>query len=107
MHEYLISNGIRHETSAAYTPQQNGVAERYNRTLLETVRSIMQSAGIPDKLWAEISDTAAYLINRLPSKANHDNKSPYEIWHGKKPHIDHLRIIWSDAYANVPNVKRL
>jgi len=50
MRQYLIANGIRHETSTAGTPQQNGVTERYNRTLLEMVRALIHSAGIPDKL---------------------------------------------------------
>jgi len=66
MREYFVSHGIRHETTTAYTPQQNGVAERYNRTLQETTRALMLSADIPDKLWAEISATAAYIRNRLP-----------------------------------------
>ena len=55
--DYLTANGIRHETTTPHTPQQNGVAERYNRTLLETVRALMISVGITDKLLAEISAT--------------------------------------------------
>jgi len=106
MQEYLTKNGIRCETTVADTPQQNGVSERYNRTLLETVRALMHSAGIPTNLWAELSATAAYLRNRLPSRANIKNKSPYELWNNKKPNVEHLRVIWSDAYAHVPKQKR-
>jgi len=105
MKECLAANGIRHETTVAYTPEQNGVAERYNRTLLECVRVIMTSADIPQELWAEIAATAAYLRNRLPSKAN-KNKTPYESYHSEKPHIDHLRVIWADAYAHIPKHQR-
>jgi len=106
MREYLSRNGIRHETTTADTPQQNGVAERYNRTLLETVRALMLSAGIPDNLWAEITATATYLRNRLPNRANKNNTSPYELWHEKKPSAQHLRVIWADAYMHIPKHKR-
>ena len=105
MEEYFTKNGIRHETTAAYSPEQNGVAERYNRTLLECTRALMHSAGIPNKLWAEIAGTAAYLRNRLPTQAN-ENKTPYEMYHGKKPDISHLRVIWAEAYANIPKAKQ-
>ena len=107
MHNYLAERGIRHETTVAETPQQNGVAERYNQTLLESIRAIKLSAGVPDNLWAELAGTAAYLRNRLPTRANQNrgNISPYEAWHGHKPSIDHLRVIWSDAFAHIPKSK--
>ena len=106
MHNYLAEKGIRHETTVAETPQQNGVAERYNRTLLESIRAIKLTAGVPDTLWAELANTATYLRNRLPTRANQGNISPYEAWHGHKPSIDHLRVIWSDAYAHISKPKR-
>jgi transposase InsO family protein len=106
MREYLSRNGIRHETTTADTPQQNGVAERYNRTLLETVRALMLSAGIPKDLWAEISATAAYLRNRLPNRANKNKSTPYELWYGKKPNVKDLRVIWADAFMHIPKHKR-
>jgi hypothetical protein len=102
MRQYLTDNGIRHETTVSYTPEQNGVSERYNRTLLECVRAIMISANIPNGLWAEVATTAAYLRNRIPSTVNEGRKSPYEVYHDKKPNVEHLRIIWSDAYAHTP-----
>ena len=91
----------------AETPQQNGVAERYNRTLLESLHAMMHSAGVPDLLWAELAATAAYLRNRLPTRVNQDNASPYELWHGYKPKVDNLRIIWADAFAHISKLKRL
>src|SRR5271163_5101795 len=108
MRNYLTERGIRHETTVAETPQQNGVAERYNQTLLESIRAIKLSAGVPDNLWAKLAGTAAYLRNRLPTRANQNrgNISPYEAWHGHKPSIDHLRVIWSDAFAHIPKSKR-
>ncbi|GAC1660287.1 MAG: hypothetical protein PVS3B3_30240 [Ktedonobacteraceae bacterium] len=106
MREYLTLHGIHHETTTAETPEQNGVAERYNRTLLESLRAMMHSAGIPEPLWAELAVTAAYLRNRLPTRANTGQASPFELWHGRKPPVEHLRIIWSDAYAHIPKTKR-
>jgi len=108
MRNYLAEKGIRHETTVAETPQQNGVAERYNRTILESIRAIKLSANVPDELWAELAITAAYLRNRLPTRANYNrgNISPYEAWHGNQPSIDHLRVIWADAYAHITKSKR-
>jgi len=106
MHEYFTRNGIHHETTTADTPEQNGVAERYNRTLLESLRAMMHSANVPEKLWAELAASAVYLRNRLPTRANKDQTSPYQLWHGHKPLVGHLRVIWADAYAHIPKTKR-
>ena len=107
MREYLAEKGIRHETMVAETPQQNGVAERYNRTIFESIRVIKLSADAPDELWAELAITATYLRNRLPMRANQhrENISSYEAWYGDQPSIDHSRVIWSDAYAHIPKSK--
>ena len=95
MYEYLAENGIRHETTTAETPQQNSIAERYNQTLLETIRALKISAGIPDKLWAELAATAAYLCNHLPTRANskQGNISPYKAYFDHKLMIDHQLTI--------------
>jgi hypothetical protein len=106
MHQFLAKHGIRHETTTAETPQQNGVAERYNRTLLETIRAIKLSAGIPDTLWAELAATSAYLRNRLSTRVNCNNISPYEAWYDRQPDISNLRVIWADAYAHINKSKR-
>ena len=60
---YLQSRGIHHEPTAPYSPSQNGVAERINRTLLESARAMMGQAGLPEHYWAEAVATAAYLRN--------------------------------------------
>jgi transposase InsO family protein len=67
--EWLLENGICHETTVAYTPEQNGVAERVNRTILESARSMIHFAGLPLKLWAEECNTAVYLMNRVATKS--------------------------------------
>ena len=66
--EYLLSEGIRHERTVPKTPEQNGVAERMNRTLVETVRSMLTGARLPQRFWAEALSTAVYLKNRSPTR---------------------------------------
>ena len=105
MTSYLAKNGIHQELTTANTPEQNGVAERYNRTLMEATRALMHTAGVPEELWAELSSTAAYLRNRTPSRAI-NNKTPFECWFGRKPNVEYLRIIWADAYVHISKSKR-
>ena len=76
-----MSEGIRHELTVPKSPQQNGVAERLNRTLVETTRSMLAGSGLPQKLWAETLSTAVYLRNRSPTKAV-DRMTPFEAFHG-------------------------
>ncbi len=82
--EYLKSREIQHELTVAYTPQQNGIAERMNQTLMESARSMMYHAHLPKKFWAEAIATAAYLKNRSIT-ASVKEMTPYERWYGRKP----------------------
>jgi hypothetical protein len=66
---WLLENRICHERTVGYTPEQNGVAERVNKTILESARSMMHFASLPLKLWAEDCNTAVYLLNRLVNKS--------------------------------------
>ena len=102
--EYLKAEGIRHELTVPKTPQQNGVAERLNRTLVETARSMLLDAKLPKQFWAEAISTAVYLKNRSPSKVL--NMTPYEVWYGRKPKVNHFRVFGSDAYAHIPRDER-
>ena len=104
-HDYLADNGICHEMTIADMPQQNGVAERFNHTLFNATRALMHASNIPQPLWAELAATAAYLRNRTPMRTNTEGKTPFELWHGNKPDVDHLRIVWSDAYAYIAKSK--
>ena len=65
---YLMNNGIIHQSSCVDTPQQNGVAEQKNKHLLEVSRSIMFTSNVPKHFWGEVVLTAAYLINKRPSR---------------------------------------
>ena len=90
--------GIIIETSAPYSPSQNGVAERFNRTLLELARAMLISKDLPTFLWDEAVAHAAYLRNRAPTRALND-KTPYEAWHGTKPNVSHLREFGCDVWV--------
>jgi len=103
--EYLRSEGIRHELTVPKSPQQNGVAERLNRTLVEMTRSMLAGSGLPQKLWAETLSTAVYLRNRSPSKAV-KGMTPFESFHGKKPYVGHLRVFGCVCYAHIAKDER-
>ena len=90
--DYLKKNGIRHERTVPKTPEQNGVAERMNRTLVETVRAMLSDSKLPKKFWAEALSTASYVRNWSPTTAV-KAMTPYEVWKGKKPNVNHLRIL--------------
>jgi len=102
---YLLSKGIHHETTVPHTPQQNGVAERKNRTLVETARSMLSHAGLPKMYWAEAVAAAAYVSNRVPTSVIKD-KTPYESWYGRKPNLGYLKVFGCMAYAHVPSAER-
>lgn len=86
----LESRGICAQYTMPGTPQQNGVAERRNRTLMEMVRSMLSNCSLPPSLWLYALRTATYVLNRVPSKAV--LKTPYELWTGRKPSLRHLRV---------------
>ena len=96
--EFLKLNGIKRQLTVPHTPQQNGVAERFNRTLVEMARAMLVYSGVDESLWAEAVNTAAYLRNRSPTKAL-NNCTPYEVWCNKKPSVRHLKVFGSLAIA--------
>lgn len=102
---FLQESGIRHQTIVAYTPEQNGTAERMNRTIVEKARSMLLDAGLPTNFWAEAVSTAVYLINRSPAAAL-PNITPEEVWSGSKPDISHLKIFGCKAMLHVPRQER-
>ena len=102
---FLKSEGVRHERTIVKTPEQNGVAERINRTLIETVRSMLADSKLPPKFWAEALATATYLHNRSPTKAL-TGATPHEALMGEKPRVDHLKAFGCAAYAHIPKDER-
>ncbi|KAL2237106.1 UNVERIFIED_CONTAM: Retrovirus-related Pol polyprotein from transposon TNT 1-94 [Sesamum indicum] len=97
--------GIRRHKTNPYTPQQNGVAERMNRTLLDKVRCLLISSGLPKTFWGEAVLTAAHLINLSPSVPL-SGKVPEFMWNGKMPDLSYLRVFGCSAFVH-QNVDKL
>ncbi|GKA55092.1 retrotransposon protein, putative, ty1-copia subclass [Tanacetum coccineum] len=90
MDDFCREKGIRREYSVARTPQQNGVAERRNRTLIEAARTMLADSKLPTTFWAEAVSTACYVQNRVLVVKPH-NKTPYELFRGLKPALNFMR----------------
>jgi transposase InsO family protein len=101
---YGTNVGIIRQYTMAYTPQQNGVAERRNRTLLDMVRSMMAHANLSTTFWGDALLTAVYVLNRVPTKSV--PKTPYEMWTGRIPSLADLRPWGSLAYVLLPTQHR-
>ncbi|XP_077277091.1 uncharacterized protein LOC143905509 isoform X1 [Temnothorax americanus] len=90
-------HGIRRRLTVAHTPEQNGVAERRNRTLVEAARCMMIQSGLSPSFWAEAIATANYIRNRCITKSLHSG-TPFEKWTGRRPNISHLRTFGCKAF---------
>jgi hypothetical protein len=97
---FLEEEGIKHEFSPPYTPQQNGVVERKNRTLLDMARTMLDEYKTPDWFWAEAINTARYSINRLYLHRIL-KKTSYELLTGKKPNVSYFRVFGSKCFILV------
>ena len=104
MEKFQSERGILWQTTIPYTPEQTGVAERVNRTILEIAKSMLSFEKLDKSFWAEAVRTAVYIRNRiLPSN---DSVTPYEKWFGTKPDVSNLRIFGCRAMVHVPKEKR-
>ncbi|XP_052478791.1 uncharacterized protein LOC128034094 [Gossypium raimondii] len=103
--EYCEEQGIRRFLTAPYLPQQNGVAEMKNQTVLDMVRSMLKSKKMPKEFWAEVVQCAIYVQNRCPH-AKLDDQTPQEAWSGQKPSVSHLKVFGSEAYAHLSDQRR-
>ena len=88
--EWLKTKGIHYEVTNAGTPQENGVAECLNKTILEIIRTMLLESKLPKSLWTFAVSYTQYILNRLPTRALDVNKTPYEVYHQKKPSIAHF-----------------
>ena len=96
---------IKREFTVPYNPQQNGVAEWKNRTIVSAARAMIHDQGLQMYLWAEACGTAVYVQNRSPHRRLGDI-TPEEAFTGEKPDISHLRIFGCPVYIHVPREKR-
>lgn len=88
-----------------HTPQQNGVVERKNKTLVEFAHSMLQGKNIYNGFWAEPINTPVYLKNKRPTKKL-DIQTPFEVFYGYKPEIGHLRVFGCRDFAHIPKDKQ-
>lgn len=107
---WLDERGIVHETSAQYTPEQNGRAERANRTIIEGIRTLLHSCKFTDdhmkqQSWAEAANTVVYTTNLLLSPRSKE-KTRFELFTGKKPDVAHLRTFGQRAMVRIPDSQR-
>ena len=104
LEHFYRDKGIHMQTTNRYTPEQNGAAERLNRTLIEKVRPMLAESGLPKSMWAEAVVTASYIRNRSPVKGR--ELTPWELFYGSKPDVSHLRTFGARAYALTPKQLR-
>ena len=102
--EFCVQHGIIHEVTAPYSPQSNGVAERKNRTLKEMMNAMLLSSGLPQNMWGEAILSSNYLLNKVPRKK--EDKTPYELWKGRRPSYKYLRVWGCLAKVAVPTPKK-
>lgn len=94
----LKTLGVVLHTTAGHTPQQNGVAERGNCTVITKARSMMLEANLPLHFWYLACSSAVFLINRFITASVPNNTTPFEVWFYRKPCISHLRVFGCKAY---------
>ncbi|KAL8092628.1 hypothetical protein AgCh_034770 [Apium graveolens] len=99
---YGEENGIQTQYTAPYTPQQNEVVERHNRTVVKMARSCLKEIEVPSKLWGEAVRHVVYLLNRLPMRAL-SGKTPFKAWFSEKPNIGYIRVFGCIVHMKVPS----
>ncbi|MCH89716.1 retrovirus-related pol polyprotein from transposon tnt 1-94 [Trifolium medium] len=95
--DFCASEGIKHEFSSPITPQQNGVAERKNRTIQESARVMLHAKQLPYHLWTEAMNTACYIHNRVTIR-KYSSCTLYELYKGKKPIVSYFHVFGSKCY---------
>jgi transposase InsO family protein len=102
--EYLDEVGVKHEFSTPYTPQQNGVVERKNRTLIDAARTMLDEYKTPEHFWAEAINTACHAINRLYLHKIL-KKTSYELLTGNKPNVSYFRVFGCKCFILIKKSK--
>ena len=99
--DFLAQKGIIRQLTIPRTSEQNGVAEKLNRTIQESARSMLKTAGLSDSFWAEAVLTAVVPRNRSPTVVVKD-VTPHEAFTGSKPDVANLKVFGCDAYMHIP-----
>ena len=102
--KYLQDCGIIAQYTMLGSPEQNGVAERRNRTLKDMMRSMMSRSNLPEYFWGEVIKIANYILNRVPSKSV--PKTPFELWTSRKPSLNHFQVWGCPAEVRLYNPQK-
>lgn len=104
--KYFKANGIKHQRSVAYTPEQNGIAERANLKLIEKAKCMLFDSKLEVSFWAEAINMATYISNRSANSTL--NSTPEEVWFGKKVDVSHLQLFGRSVHimVHIPKQKR-
>ncbi|RLU16796.1 hypothetical protein DMN91_010864 [Ooceraea biroi] len=106
MKSYCRHKGIKLDYTVPYTPQQNGRAERLNRTLLDKARAMIFDSGLQKEMWGEAIRAAVYILNTTPTESL--KVTPYQLWNGEKPDLSNCRVFGCEAFAKeLGNLKKL
>ena len=103
---WLKARGIHHEVTNANTLQENRVVERLNRTVLEMVRTMMFDLKLPKAHWTFAVKYTQKILNRLPTRAVSEDRTPYELFLQKKPSVAHIQTFGCRAYVHIPDKRR-
>ncbi|WVZ56480.1 hypothetical protein U9M48_007001 [Paspalum notatum var. saurae] len=106
--EYCANRGVQRQLTAPYSPQQKGVVERRNQSIVGMARSMLKTKDLPGIFWGEAVSTAVFILNRAPTRAL-QGSTPYEAWHGEKPAVHFLRTFGCIAHVKDtrPGLKKL
>ena len=105
MDDFCAEHGIQRQHSVRARPQQNGVAERANRTMEQGIISMLHQAGLPLSFWGEALAAFVHIWNRTPTSAV-PGKTPYETFYGNRPDVSMLRVWGCVAYVHIQRDKR-
>lgn len=103
--QFCEEMGISRQLTTTFTPQQNGVAERKNRTIMNMVRSILNEKEVPKRFWPDATTWAVHVLNRSPTSILKE-KTPEEMWSGVKPTVDYFRVFGCLTHVHVPDQGR-
>ena len=105
---YYVDQGVVRHHTTPYSPQQNGVVERWNQTVVSMARSMMKAKGMPARFWGEVVTTAVFILNRAPTNAL-TSKTSFEAWYGRKLSMSFLRTFGCIGHVRKtkPNLTKL
>lgn len=105
MKKLTTKEGIEHQTSVPYTPEQNGRAEREMRTIVEAARTMLLNKSLSKSLWAEAVNAAVHVINRT-ARGNKEGSSPYQVWYNKIIKLNYLKVFGTKCHVHIPKQSR-